>query len=88
LQPSTELNNAKTHWRDVLPGEPMPENDQWCIWHSMHRLPAIISAITQTAVKRKKLGAEMTGDRVIRFASAIMTRLSKEATNAQAILPN
>jgi hypothetical protein len=80
---STEVLELKDHWKDVLPGEALPADDQWAIWRAMHKASVIRSALTQTAVKRKKVGAEMSGGRIIRFASSIMTRLSREASTMQ-----
>jgi hypothetical protein len=78
-QVSTEISELKNHWQSILPDEETPAVDQWAIWRAMHKPTVISNALTQAAVKRKKVGAEMSGDRLIRFASAIMTRLSREA---------
>jgi hypothetical protein len=85
LQASTEISELKDHWQAILPDENSPAVDQWAIWLAMHKPSVVSAALTQTAIKRKKVGNEMSGDRLIRFASAIMTRLSKEASAVRSI---
>ena len=78
MQRSTELRELKKQWERLLSIEPLPEDDQFDIWLALHDAPTVAKAITQLAIKYKKLGGAMERDYVIRFASAVMSRLSRE----------
>lgn len=68
---------AKALWARLLPNEPIPADDQWDLWFALHDPAVVRSAIAQTTLKVRKHGA-MECDHILRFASAVMNRLSKE----------
>jgi hypothetical protein len=76
----SELSVLKEQWARLLPNEAVPEDDQLYIWLSQHDSSMIRKALTQLAVKFKGLRGAMDRDHMIRFASAVMNRLTREAT--------
>jgi hypothetical protein len=74
----TEVQEVKELWARLLPREPLPADDQWDLWGALHDPEIIHSALTQTALKYRKLNGAMELDYILRFASAVMSRLSRE----------
>jgi len=74
----TEVTELKDAWTRLLPNEPVPADDQWCLWLALHGQGVIQTAITQLALKYRKLGGAMDRDYVVRFISSVMNRLSRE----------
>jgi hypothetical protein len=59
----------------------VPGDDQFNIWLSLHDAETVASALTQLAMKYKRLGSVMEYDCAIRFASTVMARISCEKTS-------
>jgi len=72
------FNELKYQWKRLLPTELLPGDEQFNIWLSLYDAKMVASAITQLAIKHKKLNGVMERDYVIRFASAVMSRLYRE----------
>jgi hypothetical protein len=81
----SELRILKEQWARLLPNEAVPEDDQLYIWLSQHESSTICKAFTQLAVKFKGLHGAMGRDHMIRFASAVMNRLSREASDRSVV---
>lgn len=66
-------------WTALFPKEPVPAESQFALWLMMHSSEVVREAIVQLATKYRKLKGAMTADYMVRFASAVMNRLTKEA---------
>ena len=78
---NTDIQEAKALWSRLLP-EPIPADDQWDLWFALHDTAVVRSAIAQTTLKNRKLnGANvvMERDHILRFASAVMNRITRQA---------
>jgi hypothetical protein len=64
-------------WRALFRTEQLDEQ-QWIIWEKLHSVGTIREGILQLAVKHRKMAGTMTLDHMLRFASAVMNRLTKE----------
>jgi hypothetical protein len=80
------FNELKQQWERLLPTEPLPGDEQFNIWLSLYDAKMVASAITQLAIKHKKLNGVMERDYVIRFASAVMSRLYREQRSKLPVL--
>jgi hypothetical protein len=72
-------------WRALFRTEQLDEQ-QWVIWEKLHSVDTIREGILQLAVKHRKMAGTMTLDHMVRFASAVMNRLTKEKQDAIAKL--
>ena len=84
------LNNAvrdelKVLWKALFRTEP-PTERQWAVWAIFHDADTIREGMLQLAIKDKKMAGGMSADYRIKFASAVMNRLSKEKRDALAQL--
>jgi hypothetical protein len=67
-------------WTTLFPEVPTPADRQWALWLVLHDREIVRKGIGQLAAKYRKLGGQMDSDYMIRFASSVMNRLSKERT--------
>jgi hypothetical protein len=84
------LNNAtreelKVLWKALFRADP-PTEKQWDVWAIFHDVDTIREGMLQLAIKDKKMAGDMSADYHIKFASAVMNRLSKEKRDALAQL--
>lgn len=72
------MPDTRNTWNEFFPKINLPE-DQWVVWETLHEPAIIRKAMAQLAVKRIKVGGHMDLDHMVRFASAVMNRLDREA---------
>jgi hypothetical protein len=80
------FSELKQQWERLIPTEPLPGDEQFNIWLSLYDATMVANAITQLAIKHKKLNGVMERDYVIRFASAVMSRLYREERSKLPVL--
>ena len=69
---------ARDAWTVLFPNVAVPGENQFALWLIMHRSEVVREGIVQLATKYRKLQGAMDVDYMVRFASAVMNRLSKE----------
>jgi hypothetical protein len=81
----SEITEIKNVWTVLIPEVPAPTDRQWSLWVILHDPEIVRKGIGQLAAKYRKLGGQMDTDYMVRFASSVMNRLSRErATGAGA----
>jgi hypothetical protein len=80
------LNNQtrdelKVLWKALFRSNP-PEEKQWDMWSIFHDSDTIREGLVQLAIKDRKTGGEMSEDYRIKFAAAVMNRVSKDKRDA------
>lgn len=71
------LHQLKELWTMLFQSEP-PDDSQWALWFLLHDPDTVREAIVQLAAKRRKLDGQMDAVYMLKFASAVMSRLSHE----------
>ena len=74
-----ELREA---WAALFPNVAVPADSQFALWLMMHSDDIVREGMVQLATKRRKLHGQMDADYMIRFASAVMNRLTRERQTA------
>jgi len=85
MQPSIEviqLVQLKELWT-VLFTVPPPSDEQFGLWVFKHGPEVVRAAIGQLATKYQKTRGAMDQDFMIRFASSVMIRLTRESDSRQ-----
>jgi hypothetical protein len=81
-QKQSEAKILADLWRGAVQGE-CPADRQFALWLSMHPLPRMVSAISETGWKQQKRNGTMTGEHLVRFCSRAANDLkSHEAVAA------
>lgn len=78
----SEITQIKDVWIVLFPEVPAPADRQWALWLVLHDPDVVRRGIVQLAAKFRKLRGGMDIDYMVRFASSVMNRLSKERTRA------
>jgi hypothetical protein len=55
----------------------VPADSQWALWFLLHDPSIVREGIAQPATKRRKLNGKMDADYMVKFASAVMNRLTR-----------
>ena len=73
----------KETWSLLFPEVMIPPDQQWALWLMLHDAKVVREGIAQLATKYNKLGSNMDADYRVKFASAVMNRLSREQKEIQ-----
>jgi hypothetical protein len=73
-----EVTEVKNIWSVLIPEVPTPTDRQWALWTLLHDPEVVRKGIGQLASKYRKVRGQMDIDYMIRFASSVMNRLTKE----------
>ena len=80
------MNTQKTQWREnwatLFANVPVPSDRQWAVWSLLHDPEIIRLGIGELAVKYEKLSGRMGPDHMLKFASSVMNRLTRERRSA------
>ena len=79
-----DIHSIRECWTMVFPALPVSDR-QLSIWLVSHDVSIVRKGITRAAVRSEQLRGVMSEDYVLRFASAVMNRLSGEQKNKEAI---
>jgi hypothetical protein len=71
---TTELREA---WTALFP-EPCPDDGQWSLWLLLHDPDTVKQGIAQLAAKYRKVNGQMDRQYMVKFASSVMNRITKE----------
>lgn len=71
----------KGFWTMFFTDCEVPDDSQWALWTFLHDLDTVREGISQLATKHRKLQGKMDAQYMVKFASAVMNRISRE-TNA------
>jgi hypothetical protein len=74
----TQNTETKSTWALLLPEVPQPSDQQWSLWSLLHDSKTVVAGITQLAAKYRRTGGGMDSDYVLKFASSVMNRVSRE----------
>ena len=69
-------------WTTMFANIPAPGDDQWALWLLLHDPEVVRRGVAQLAAKFRKTGGQMDCDYMVRFASSVMNRLSREQGTA------
>lgn len=72
------IHQLKELWMMLFSGSTPPEDSQWALWFLLHDPDTVREGIVQLAAKRRKLHEQMDAVYMIKFASAVMGRLTRE----------
>lgn len=73
-----EIAEMKNTWALLFPKVPTPADDQWAFWLLLHDSTTVQGGVMQLAAKYRKLDGHMDADYMVRFASSVMNRITKE----------
>jgi len=76
MQQLNELNDA---WALMFPSVAVPSDVQWTVWRLAYSDTIVRKGLAELGKKYMKLNGSMDTDHMLRFASAIMNRLSHES---------
>jgi hypothetical protein len=74
----TQNTENKSTWGLLLPEVAQPSDQQWSLWSALHDPKTITAGITQLAAKYRRMGGRMDSDYVLKFASSVMNRFSRD----------
>jgi hypothetical protein len=81
LEFRTELQET---WTTLFPGVQMPADHQFALWLLLHDATTVRTAFAQLATKYRKVDGRMDAGYMVKFASAVMNRLQREAETVKA----
>lgn len=79
------IQELKELWTMLFPQVPPPADSQWALWFLTHGPATARDGVGQLATKHRKLGGRMDASYMVKFASAVMTRISRETRQGRAI---
>ena|SRR2546425_5307362 len=78
-------------WKTLLPGAPIPSQQQFDLWLDLHTPESLVKAIKGTARKRNSLNGQMSLEYLVRYcskaANSAKTYSSGQAMQIQAVRP-
>jgi hypothetical protein len=78
-----ELNatiaELQASWALLFPEVPTPAPRQWALWITLHGQDVVRRSIAKLALRYQRSADLQAGDSLYRFASVIMSRMSKGA---------
>jgi hypothetical protein len=74
------IHELKEFWTMLFPQSQAPADSQWALWFLQHDPGIVREGIVQLATKRRKLNDKMDADYMVKFASAVMNRLTRANT--------
>jgi hypothetical protein len=77
------IHELKEFWTMLFPQSQPPEDSQWALWFLQHDPHIVREGIAQLAAKRRKLNGKMDADYMVKFASAVMNRLTRSNTQQE-----
>lgn len=73
------INALKDTWMRLFPGVPPPADSQWTLWLLLHDDADIVRCgMVILARKHSVLGGAMTAEYMVKFASSVMARMTRE----------
>lgn len=74
---NTKIMDLKQKWQS-LTDAPMPDDRQFQLWSHLFAEDAVTYGIVQLAAKFRRVAGEMDSDYIVRYASSIMSRVTRE----------
>jgi hypothetical protein len=71
-------DEVKETWQALFPRVPSPSNDQWALWLIRHNGPTVRKGLCELAAKYQRLHGEMDHTWMLKFASSVMNRITRE----------
>jgi hypothetical protein len=75
---TTAVFDLKSVWDLLFPNSFVPADSQFAVWLLLHDAETVKASFVRLAAKNAKLGQAMTPDYMIRFASSVMNRITKD----------
>jgi hypothetical protein len=70
----------KGFWTMLFTDCEVPEDSQWALWTLLHDPDTVREGIAQLATKYRKLYGKMDAKYMVKFASSVMNRISRETS--------
>ena len=87
LTTSGAIRELKELWTMLFAPAALPDDPQWAIWFLQHQPGTVREGIVQLAKKHRKLDGNMDTTYMVKFASAVMNRLTRTSTCAALVTP-
>jgi hypothetical protein len=78
-------HELKEFWTMLFPQSQAPDDPQWALWFLLHDPDIVREGIGQLATKYRKLNGMMDAAYMVKFASAVMNRLTRSNTQGEQI---
>jgi len=81
---TTELTvSMRETWALLFPEVDAPLDSQWAIWLLLHDPGTVKKGIAELAAKYRRLQGQMGSDYMLKFASSVMNRITREQKEEQ-----
>jgi len=75
---TAQLTEVKEIWQALFPRVPLPVDGQWALWLIQHDSPTVKDGLCDLAVKYQSLKGAMDTTYMLKFASSVMNRITRE----------
>lgn len=75
---TSQLADAKKMWQALFPKVPAPTDEQWALWLIRHHSSTVKEGLCALATKYQRLEGKMDDTYMLKFASAVMNRITSQ----------
>jgi hypothetical protein len=79
------IDELQATWSVLFPRVPVPDSRQWALWVTLHGQDIVRQSVAKLALRYERSSDLRTADSVYRFASALMSKLSRAGVTTTTI---